>query len=260
MDLSSSGQWVGVLGAALGGAATGVTFIATLVSSKLSRRAQREETKAREALDRAEQAWHLSLAHEKPTEAANLKVESVNTGDIVMEGRVPLEKVREGTQVNLALPALWDVTHKRLDYYHKIATTHARQSFRNSQIAMGIGFALLIGFAALALNAETTTASIVSGGLGAAAAGFAGYISRTFVRSQESAASHLRAYFNQPLEFSRYLAAERLLESLNGVSDELRGKIVGDLIQGFVGQVGPPEVQSSAADSNVDGKSNSAGA
>ncbi|MER5222033.1 MULTISPECIES: hypothetical protein [Streptomyces] len=31
------------------------------------------------------------------------------------------------------------------------------------------------------------------------------------MKSQETAAEHLRAYFDQPLEFSRYLAAERLI-------------------------------------------------
>ncbi|WP_406105592.1 hypothetical protein OG698_25245 [Streptomyces sp. NBC_01003] len=33
----------------------------------------------------------------------------------------------------------------------------------------------------------------------------------TFVRPQETAAGHLRAYFDQPLELSHYLAAERLV-------------------------------------------------
>lgn len=37
------------------------------------------------------------------------------------------------------------------------------------------------------------------GGLGAASAALAGYVSRTFVKSQDAAAGHLRAYFEQPL-------------------------------------------------------------
>ena len=43
-------------------------------------------------------------------------------------------------------------------------------------------------------------------------------MSRTFLRTQEGSAAHLRAYFEQPLEFSKYLAAERLL--LNIDADE----------------------------------------
>ncbi|MFS1302311.1 TRADD-N-associated membrane domain-containing protein [Streptosporangium longisporum] len=134
----------------------------------------------------------------------------------------------------LALPALWDVTHKRLDYYHQIATSQARQSFRNAQIAMTVGFVLLVVFAVLALRAATPTASVVTGALGAAAAAFAAYIGRTFVRSQESAAGHLRAYFDQPLEFSRYLAAERLLEAMDTLEPEQRTAIAGDLLRAIV--------------------------
>ncbi len=137
-------------------------------------------------------------------------------------------------QEDLALPTLWSVTHKRLDYYHQIATGQARQSFRNAQIAMGIGFVLLVVFAVLALNAETTTASAVSGALGATAAAFAAYIGRTFVRSQENAASHLRSYFDQPLEFSRYLAAERLLNNIDRLDTEQRAALTGDLLRGII--------------------------
>jgi hypothetical protein len=40
------------------------------------------------------------------------------------------------------------------------------------------------------------------------------------VRSQESAASHLGADFEQPLKFSKYLAAERLLATRAGTTRE----------------------------------------
>ncbi|WP_440089785.1 TRADD-N-associated membrane domain-containing protein [Streptosporangium sp. LJ11] len=156
-----------------------------------------------------------------------------------------------GEADRLALPALWDVTHKRLDYYHQIATTQARQSFRNAQIAMTVGFVLLVVFAVLALGATTPTASIVTGALGAAAAAFAAYIGRTFVRSQESAAGHLRAYFDQPLEFSRYLAAERLLEAMETLEPEQRAAIAGDLLRAIV-TPGQPALGPSAADSAKD--------
>ncbi|WP_329431102.1 hypothetical protein OG339_48935 (plasmid) [Streptosporangium sp. NBC_01495] len=152
-----------------------------------------------------------------------------------------------GEADRLALPGLWDVTHKRLDYYHQIATSQARQSFRNAQIAMTVGFVLLVVFAVLALSATTPTASIVTGALGAAAAAFAAYIGRTFVRSQESAAGHLRAYFDQPLEFSRYLAAERLLEAMDALEPEQRAAIAGDLLRAIV-TPGQPAPGSSATD------------
>ncbi|MDH6229343.1 hypothetical protein [Streptomyces sp. MJP52] len=71
---------------------------------------------------------------------------------------------------------------------------------------------LLIGFVVAAVQAEKTAAA-VAGALGAVAAALAAFVSRTFVKSQESAAEHLKACFDQPLEFSRHLAAERLLHS-----------------------------------------------
>ncbi|MEW2165954.1 hypothetical protein AB0912_23570 [Streptomyces sp. NPDC007084] len=118
----------------------------------------------------------------------------------------------------LRLPVLWDVTEKRLAYYHRIVTRQAEQSFRNGQIAMGTGFAVLILGASLALTADTTAKTVVSGALTAIGTAIAAYIGRTFVRSQESASQHLLMYFRQPLELSRFLTAERLLSDMTPVS------------------------------------------
>lgn len=96
---------------------------------------------------------------------------------------------------------------------------------------MGIGFVLLVVFTVLAAEAKTTTAAISAGGLGAVGAAFSAYIGRTFIRSQESAASHLRAYFDQPLELSRYLAAERLLADAADLTPEQRAAIVSSLVE-----------------------------
>ncbi|WP_234365720.1 hypothetical protein [Streptomyces sp. RTd22] len=95
------------------------------------------------------------------------------------------------------------------------------------------GFGLLVIFVVIALNASTTAGSVVAGGLGAVSAGLAGYVSRTFVKSQEVASSHLRAYFDQPLEFSRYLAAERLVADAE-LSQEQRAEILTTLVQAIV--------------------------
>ncbi len=140
-------------------------------------------------------------------------------------------------RARLTLSELWTVTHRRLDLYRDIALGQASRSFRNAQMAMILGFALLVGFVIIALQASTTAGAVVAGGLGAVAAALAGYVSRTFVRSQEAAASHLRAYFDQPLEFSRYLAAERLVADAN-LSDEQRAEIVSALAQTMIS--GPP--------------------
>jgi hypothetical protein len=41
------------------------------------------------------------------------------------------------------------------------------------------------------------------------------------MRLQETTTKQLRAYFSQPLELSRYLAAERLLKSLDQANREV---------------------------------------
>ncbi|MFJ4785832.1 hypothetical protein [Streptomyces sp. NPDC088794] len=144
-----------------------------------------------------------------------------------------VKKVPEDEQSRLRLAVLWEVTHRRLDLYHEIAQDQATQSFRNAQIAMGLGFTLLVGFVAIALNASTTAGSVVAGGLGAVSAALTGYISRTFIRSQEAAAGHLRAYFDQPLEFSRYLAVERLLTDAR-LTDQQRADALSLLVQAMI--------------------------
>lgn len=167
-----------------------------------------------------------------------------------LEGDGPEGDGSEGDQVQahtaLALPELWQTTHARLGLYHDIATGQAEVSFRNAQWSMWSGFGLLLGFAGLAAWASTTAGVIVAGGLGAVAAALAGFVSKTFIRSQEAAANHLRSYFDQPLELSRYLAAERLVAD-GDLSQEQRGEILSTLVQAMVAAPVPAEPAPSAA-------------
>ncbi|MFJ8606325.1 hypothetical protein ACIRH0_03925 [Streptomyces sp. NPDC093675] len=133
---------------------------------------------------------------------------------------------------DLTLSHLWAVTNARLDLYHDIATRQARQAFRNAQAAMVTGFLLLAAFVTVALKASTTTGAVVAGGLGAVSAALSGYVSRTFVKSQETAAGHLKAYFDQPLEFARYLTAERLITE-SGLTEAQRQEAVMALVKGL---------------------------
>lgn len=152
----------------------------------------------------------------------------------------------------LGLPELWEATHARLDLYHQIATGQAKTSFRNAQMSMVAGFALLVVFAGIALWASSTAGVIVAGGLGAVAAALSAFVSRTFIRSQEAAATHLRSYFDQPLELSRYLAAERLVAD-GDLSQEQRAEVLSALVQAMVAS--PPAPQPSAAVAPVPGQS-----
>jgi hypothetical protein len=141
---------------------------------------------------------------------------------------------KAATDDMLALAVLWTVTNARLNQYHRIATGQARRSFTTAQAAIVFGFLLLIGFAILSFRTHSATASITIAALGAVAAALAGYISRTFIRSQETAARYLRAYFDQPLEFSRYLAAERLLSSQPETKSEERDALLRIIIEAMV--------------------------
>lgn len=149
----------------------------------------------------------------------------------VERGLLEQEEDRLAGQDAISLAQLWAVTQKRLDYYHSIVTAQARTSFRNAQTAMVGGFIITITTAIyVSINAHTYGA-IIAGVVGVVGAALSTYIGRTFLRSQETTASHLQRYFSQPLEFSKYLAAERLV-ALS--SPKIRDEIVKSLVESIV--------------------------
>jgi hypothetical protein len=123
---------------------------------------------------------------------------------------------------SLELASLWNLTHARLDYYHQIATRQAQASFRNSQVATTAGFTVVILAVLASLLAGSLPVSIVAAVLGTTGVALSGFVSRTFLKAQEVASAQLKGYFLQPLEFSRYLVAERLLGTLSE-SDKSKG-------------------------------------
>ncbi|MGW5123261.1 TRADD-N-associated membrane domain-containing protein [Streptomyces sp. NPDC004069] len=157
---------------------------------------------------------------------------------------------------NLTLAALWTLTHEQLHVYHGIATRQARWSFWSAQLAMAVGFGMLGLFVWVAVHADTTAGAVVAGGLGAVSAALAGFINRTFVKSQESAAGHLRAYFDEPLEFSKYLAAERLI-GMAPLSPQRQAEIIAALAQTIVAGSGTGVSQDTVANPNAGGASTS---
>lgn len=112
--------------------------------------------------------------------------------------------------------SLWNVTQKRLAYYHDIATAHAEKSFSYGQIAAASGFIVLLVGATIAAFTTTISGAIAAAIAGIAGGGLGAYIGATFMRSQDVAAEQMREYFRQPLEFSKFLGAERLLDTLDG--------------------------------------------
>lgn len=237
-----------VIAAIVAASATLLALIGAVVAQVLLRRAAiANEAKARQRVRIAEDSLaDLLRSAEKISVKTSFVPASDNdydelieaSDDVVVVDTTPTTTARvleqlaiESRDDRLTLVALWEVTHGRLDLYHQIVTNQARRSFGAAQVAIIIGFALLIAFALLAAQAKTTASAISVGSLGAVGAAFAAYIGRTFIRSQESAASHLRAYFDQPLELSRYLAAERLLADATDLAAEQRAAILSTLVQ-----------------------------
>jgi hypothetical protein len=141
-----------------------------------------------------------------------------------------IEQLSEGS---LEIGVLWRRTEERLRIYHNIATRQANISFISAQIAIALGFLVVLATAAMAGNADKDSTRIVIGILGAAGAMLSAFIGRTFIRSQENAASHLRSYFGQPQEFFRYLAAERILDKFKDDSNlEIVAKLVAAMVSG----------------------------
>lgn len=112
------------------------------------------------------------------------------------------------------LASLWAITQKRIDLYHSIATTQAQNSFRVGQMAAVAGFGSIIALGALAAFTKSGTGAIAASVIGVAGAAMSGYIGATFMRAQAEASAQLRAFFLQPVEFSRMLGVERLLDDL----------------------------------------------
>ncbi|MCF3170906.1 hypothetical protein HXS80_25900 [Streptomyces sp. CB04723] len=208
-----------------------MSLIAYLIA-RLPDRANPSEGESRRRLNQAEVALADALRR-PPAEENGTAVPRPRADD--EPGVTPVEDASHRRSL-LGLPELWEATHARLDLYHQIATGQARTSFRNAQTAMIAGFVLLVLFAGIAVWASSTAVAIVAGGLGTVSAALAGYVAKTFIRSQEAAATHLRSYFDQPLELSRYLAAERLVAD-GDLSQEQRGEILSALVQAMV--VGP---------------------
>jgi hypothetical protein len=131
--------------------------------------------------------------------------------------------------------SLWRATQKRLDYYHTIATTQSRDSFLYGQLAAGAGFLVIVIACIAAVFSDSSAAAIAAALIGVTGGGLGGYIGATFMRVQAATSESMQGYFLQPLEFSRLLAMERLIETLPA---EDRARAVQQLI-GTIGVQGP---------------------
>jgi hypothetical protein len=131
----------------------------------------------------------------------------------------------------LELPELWAATQTRIGYYHEIATKQAEQSFRVGIAAAIAGFVAVIALGVVAAFAANGTAAIAASVVGVAGAAMSAYIGATFMKTQAQASNQLSKFFLQPVEFSRLLGAERLLQTL---PTEQRAEAVSTIVRSIM--------------------------
>jgi hypothetical protein len=148
----------------------------------------------------------------------------------------------------ISFETLWAETQERLTIYHQMATGQSAKSYRNSQGAIVAGFAVLILTTIVSSFTSSTTGALAAGGIAAVGAALTGYLTRTFMRMHELSSRQLRSYFDQPLDLSRSLAAERLLGQIN--DEARRAEAVVEVIRASY-----RASDARAADSTTKGKS-----
>lgn len=116
----------------------------------------------------------------------------------------------EQLQNSMELADLFRLNQRQIDAYHDLTKAQAAHSYRNSQLAMGIGFLVLVAGSVVAIMTRDDTAKIVVGALASMGAAISGYVGATFMRAHNESLAQLNFYFRQPLVNSYLLTAERL--------------------------------------------------
>jgi hypothetical protein len=141
---------------------------------------------------------------------------------VVLRAKRDLDEVEKAVADadDLTLNSLWTVNQKRLEYYHRIATSQSEMSFTYGLLAAAVGLLVTVIAVVVSAFAHNAAGSAAAGVVGLAGSGVSAYLGATFMRLQETTTKQLRAYFSQPLELSRYLVPERLLTSLDSANKE----------------------------------------
>ena len=116
----------------------------------------------------------------------------------------------EQLQNSMELADLFRLNQRQIDAYHDLTKAQAAHSYRNSQLAMGIGFLVLLAGSIVAITTRDDTAKVVVGALASLGAAISGYVGATFMRAHNESLAQLNFYFRQPLVNSYLLTAERL--------------------------------------------------
>lgn len=122
----------------------------------------------------------------------------------------------------LDLPSLWAINQDRIEYYHGIARAQAENSYKMAQLAGLAGFVAVIALGVLAAFAANGTASIAAAAVGVAGAAMSAYIGATFLKIQAEASNQFRQFFQEPVDFSKLLGAERLIKTLDNPTEQAK--------------------------------------
>lgn len=142
-------------------------------------------------------------------------------GDVYIGYGFDSETRTEGADVvqsveELRMDFLWNQAQNRLNAYHRLASSQSQFSFVMLMSVATAAFGIIGVVAWQAADARTTGGAVAGGAVGAVVGALAAYVNRTFQRIHREATSRLSAYFAQPLLLTRLLAAERLLQRLDG--------------------------------------------
>jgi hypothetical protein len=132
------------------------------------------------------------------------------------------------------LTEMLKANRKQMEAYDELARVQARESFRNSQIAIAVGLFVLVSGAFVALLVDTTASKVTTATLTALGGLLSGYISKTFLRVYERAQQQLTFFFQQPLINSYILAADRLIERMDNDRDKEFSRVVGHVMEVLV--------------------------
>lgn len=118
--------------------------------------------------------------------------------------------------------SLWVINQRRIRLYHETAQKQARSSYTVALAAGIVGFLIILAIGAMAAFATSGTASIAAAAVGVAGAAMGAYIGATFMKIQAEASSQFRQFFREPVEVSRLLGAERLINMLGDEGEKAK--------------------------------------
>jgi hypothetical protein len=117
------------------------------------------------------------------------------------------KQIKAGGGTGPEFATFWKETYTRLNSYHAEARSQLRSAYILAQVAAAFGFVTLLVLGIIAAFAASSILTIVAGAAATVGAGLAAFISKTFQATYTQALGQRMAYFDEPVEIARLLAA-----------------------------------------------------